>query len=234
MKLQAFSRQVDVFLADLKSPKARSERLAKVAAEGIADIRKKNKAAAGVDPEPTIYVDGAKGAALASVKPDGRIVADFNPVLSAVEWIAEQVVLASPVLTGRYARSHMLFVDGVEHDTSTPMADGEEYIFLNVQPYARKIERGQSDQAPDGVFQAIAAVARKRFSNMAIVRFSYRSLQEGGIVAYRGVDDRAPTSRNRRGRFAKGSGAGIMSDSDRAARKRERDTRVPAIIVRSY
>lgn len=181
MKVQALLRQVDVFLSDLKSPQARSARLAKVAQEGIAEIRKRNAAASGgADPEPTIFVDGMKGAALESVRPGGVIIAEFNPVLSVVEWIAEQLVLTSPALTGRYARSHLLFVDGVEHDPSTPMTIGEEYVFLNAVPYARKLDRGASDQAPDGVYEAVAAVANKRFNNLARIRYTFRSASGGG------------------------------------------------------
>ncbi|MBB3937676.1 hypothetical protein [Aureimonas phyllosphaerae] len=197
MKLAAFNRQVAVFTSDLKSPAARSARLAQVAEEGIADIRQSNRALTGADPMPRVYVDGREGAPLTSVRPDGVIVANFDPVRGALEWIGEQLVLESPRLTGKYQRSHVLEIDGVAWDAIGPMPDGERYVFRNTQPYARKIEPrertiaeraffgdrrkfrkhkktdvGQSYQAPDGVYAAVAAVAQTRFGEVAKILYT--------------------------------------------------------------
>jgi hypothetical protein len=58
------------------------------------------------------------------------------------------------------------------------------YEFVSTVPYARKIERGLSPQAPDGVYQVVAVLAQKRFGNVARIRFSYRALP--------GVEGRQP------------------------------------------
>lgn len=203
MKIDPFNKQVAVFLADLKSPKARSKRLADVAKAGIADIRARNRAAIGADPTPQVFVDGREGAPLESVRPDGVIVANFNPLLAALEWIGEQLLLASPRLTGKYERSHVLEIDGVKWDGIGPMPDGERYVFFNTTPYARKIEPkerivhrralygdrrrfhkdvyhdfGQSDQAPEGVYAAVAVTADTRFSNIAKITYTIRNFRE--------------------------------------------------------
>ena len=47
----------------------------------------------------------------------------------------------------------------------------DEYVFINTVPYARKIERGSSSQAPDGVYQAVAMLARDRFGNVARITY---------------------------------------------------------------
>jgi len=65
--------------------------------------------------------------------------------------------------------------------TNPPPA--QEYVFVNTTPYARKIEGNKgrppsSPQAPDGVYQAVATLARK-FSNVAKVTFSYRTVAGG-------------------------------------------------------
>ena len=88
----------------------------------------------------------------------------------------------SPRLTGHYASSHVLFADGAETSVNNP-APAEEYVFVNTTPYARKLEgtKGRppsSPQAPDGVYQAVATLARK-FSNVAKVTFSYRTVAGG-------------------------------------------------------
>ena len=55
-------------------------------------------------------------------------------------------------------------------------AAAEEYVFINTQPYARKIEgtggRRMAPQAPDGVYQAVATLAQRRFGNIARITFS--------------------------------------------------------------
>jgi len=61
-------------------------------------------------------------------------------------------------------------------------------VFLNIQPYARKIERGQSSQAPDGVYQAVATLAQRRFGNVAKITFSYRTAIGGAIIGGRKGD----------------------------------------------
>lgn len=173
-------RDIRVATADLTDPKAKSARLAEFAAQEIAKVDAENKAAAGREVPHTEAVDGRIGAPLSSVRPDGVIVAEWSLHTEVLAWIGDALLKASPRLTGRYEASHILFVDGVQHEPGDPIKDFEEAIFINGVAYARKIERGESDQAPDGVYQAVAAVARQRFGNIAKVRFSYRSLQGGG------------------------------------------------------
>ncbi|WP_182422020.1 hypothetical protein [Aureimonas sp. ME7] len=185
MKLEALDRQIQVFVSDLKSPKARSARLAQVAEDGIAEIQKSNAAATG-RPQlaPKVTVDGRAHAALASVKPDGVIVAEFDQVRTVLDWIGKALVQESPVLTGKYQRSHVLLVDGVEHDPTSPaIPSAELYRFVNRQPYSAKIERdgvlaGQSPQSADGVYMVVAAVAGRVFSEVAQISYSTKYFDE--------------------------------------------------------
>jgi hypothetical protein len=57
-------------------------------------------------------------------------------------------------------------------------------VFINTQPYARKLEKGASSQAPDGVYQSVAVLASRRFGNIAKVRFGYRVPLFGSINAW--------------------------------------------------
>jgi hypothetical protein len=174
-------------------------------------------------------VDGRKGAALESVKPDGIIVTEFSLIDDVLEWIGDMLVKGSPVKTGRYSESHILFADGVEVEPGAALPEAEEYVYLNVQPYARKIERGLSPQAPDGVYEGVAAMARSRFSNIARIRFTFRAYLDGGMTGY--IPTGTSWHRNRekkagiKGRFA----ATPLPGAD--ARARERANRQPAIVV---
>lgn len=176
-RVNPVARDIDLLIEEVMSPKEISARFAMAAGELIDEARDANRIALGYLPDLDVYVDGREGAALSSVRPNGTITAVFDVLEGVLEWIGRELVEMSPVLTGTFARSHVLFIDGVERDPAAPLpANFEEAAFLNSQPYARKIERGQSGQAPDGIYEAIAAVAKRRFGNIAQIRYSFRSL----------------------------------------------------------
>ena len=182
------ARDLELQMAQGLGPKARSAMLAAFAAQAIEDAKQQNKRMLGVVPPYDVYVDGREGAPLTSVKPDGTIRAEFQLVNEALVWINTQLQMHSPVLTGRYAKSHELFADGVDTENPNAAPPAEEYVFLNTQPYSRKIERGQSPQAPDGVYQAVATLAQRRFGNVAKITFSYRTAIGGDIIGGRAGD----------------------------------------------
>src|SRR5262249_33497792 len=112
-----------------------------------------------------------------------------------------------PFRTGRYQRSHRLYADGSQVDPEGgEVPEASEYIFINTQPYARKIERGLSSQSPEGVYQVVAAMALRLFSDIADIIYTFRYPPDG---------PRRP--RTRRGRF-----------------RPQRDLRNPAIVVRMH
>jgi len=178
-RVQPIVRDLELLQKEDLGPKAQSAMLAAFAAEAIEEAKQQNKQVLGVVPPYDVYVDGREGAPLASVKPDGVIRNEFELVNEALVWISTQLQMHSPVLTGRYAKSHELFADGVDTENPNAAPPAEEYVFINVQPYARKIERGRSSQAPDGVYQAVATLAQRRFGNVARITFSYRTVARG-------------------------------------------------------
>lgn len=188
MKIEPLTRQIAVFVNEIKSPQARSARLAQAAKDGIAEIRKSNAAASGGrDHPPEVSVDGRRGAPLEGVKPDGMIVAQFDPLRSVLEWIGDALATESPVRSGRYARSHVLLADGVEHVIGDDVPAADVYRFVNRQPYSAKIEptgyaAGQSPQAAQGVYQVVSAVAAHRFGQVA--RISYSTTYFDGATRY--------------------------------------------------
>lgn len=159
----------------------RSRQFAAYAREALVEAQEVNRQATGQVPPHETFVDGRRGAALETVKPDGTIVFEFDLLNDLFEWIGLTLMQHSPVLSGRYQDSHLFFADGVELDPGATLPQAQEYAFVNAQAYARKIERGQSPQAPDGVYEAVATLANRRFSNVARVRFGYRSLPAGAI-----------------------------------------------------
>jgi len=196
VRITPVRRDLDVMFKQGIGDKAQSAILATFALEKIEEAKQQNKQALGVVPPYKIYVDGRQGAPLTSVKPDGVIRVEFQLVIEALAWIFEQLQRHSPVLTGQYANSHELFADGIQVDNPNMAPPAEEYVFLNTQPYARKIEgdlsrEPSSKQAAEGVYEAVATLAQGKFgSRLAKIRFSYRT-PIGGQIAGGPVGDRS-------------------------------------------
>jgi hypothetical protein len=213
-RIQPIDRDIELLIDQTATPKAQSQFFAKFAGEQIEEAKQINRKALGRVPRYTVSVDGRLGAPLNSVRPDGTVFVEFELIDEVLSFIATALQKASPVLSGRYAKSHALFADGTEINWNQPVPFAETYTFINEQPYARKIERGQSSQAPTGVYQAVATLARSRFGNQAKISFAFQSLQGGAISGWAGSTRLGSQIRNPR-------------------RRAEWLTRQPAIIVRT-
>lgn len=197
--LRVAARDIVLQVSRDLSPSARSKLIADTARRGLRESQEKNRAALGTVPPHDTFVDGRRTEALETVNPDrGTILFVFRLQNDVVDWVWEQLVKHSPVLTGRYRQSHRLFADGVEVDRPDPTKVAEEWVFLSDVPYARKIERGLSDQAPDGVYEAVATLASRRFGNIARVRFTYREAVTIALDPRLRGKERSATQRNRR------------------------------------
>jgi hypothetical protein len=208
---------LDVTVAEIineeLSPAAQSRMLADAAREHLKDGQEINRRALGKVPDHVTYVDGAEGAALEQVRPQGTIVFEFDIVLEAFAWVDQMLRDHSPVRRGRYQRSHMFFADDEEADPRNPPRGAEQFIFVNTVAYARKIERGLSPQAPNGVYEGVAALAEQRFGNAAKFYFTYRAPLTGHVLDW-----------------ANGRKLGAMPASKRR-RQLHKDVRNPAILI---
>lgn len=211
-RIDPIDRDIELMLNEDLSPAAQSQALARFARDQFDQAQATNEQALGQKPRHETFVDGSRTEQLDQVRPDGTIVFEFEIVLDTLMWIYQTLVQHSPVLAGDYKRSHVLFADGREVDINGQIPPAAEYVFLNTQPYARKIEgvagrQPQSKQAPDGVYQVVAAMAQRRFGNTAKIAFTYQSTAASV----------ASGEANRLGRAA--------------LKKRERDSRQPAIKI---
>jgi hypothetical protein len=173
-RLDAFDRELKVLIDETLSPEARSRMFGQEARKLIEQQDSVNDRAAGRDVQYKTFVDGKASGALETA--ERVIVAEWDMIDTALRDIHDMLVVKSPILAGDYRRSITLFANGIATDVdgSIPLAD--EYFFAATVPYARKIERGLSRQAPDGVFEVVAALANRRFGNVVRVRFSFRQI----------------------------------------------------------
>jgi hypothetical protein len=160
----------------------------------------------------TTFVDGRQGAPLESVKtPDGVIRFEFGYLNGIVADVVGMLVTKSPVATKRpnarppthYRDEHAIFVNGAEvKELPTDLAPDATIVLVNLQPYSRKIERGFSAQAPSGVYQMVARMARQKWGRVASITFGYDIFPNAGPSRKNSVrghaararrDDRFPT-----------------------------------------
>ncbi|WP_439399086.1 hypothetical protein ACRQ5Q_16985 [Bradyrhizobium sp. PMVTL-01] len=224
-RLTPLAKTIQLVVDRNLSPKARSARVAAFAQDQIDAADAQNRAALGTVPPKTVTVDGRQGALLTSVNPDrGIIIAEWSLVGDVLQWIFATLRARSPIVSGDYLRGHMLFADGVECDPTNP-PPAQEYIFLNVVPYARKIEIGVTEkgepfviQVENRIYQRTADDARSRFGNVVKIRSTYSSLSSVGATPI--------------GKWASTASArALAARHKRRTNSTEWLTRVPAIVV---
>lgn len=213
-RVEPLDRDVRLIIDQALSPAGQSRQFAELAKTFLDEADNINRQVLGRIPNYHTFVDGQENGALASVKPNGVIVREYDLVIDLLIFIAAELRAVSPVRSGKYQRSHTLFADGTEIPVGAIIPDAREYVFLSDVPYARKIEGSAkrppiSPMAPRGVYEITAVKANSRFGNMARVRFAWRS----PFHSYGG----APSRHNKRaGKWTGG---------------REWNTRVPAIVI---
>jgi hypothetical protein len=228
-RVQPIERDVVLSLTADLSPAGQSAAFAAVAKDMIAEGDETNRLILGRIPPRKTYVDGSQGVSLDSVKPGGVIVAEWELVTDVLIWIANDLIEHSPVgridandrHPGLYKRSHTLFANAVEVPVGEQIPEADEYVFMNLTPYARKLEGGSSRQF-DHIYEGGAKRARSRFGNIAKILFTYRGIVGGNQINPETVGA-AKHQRNAHGRFTYQGGSRAHNVSD---------VRFPAITVR--
>lgn len=171
-------------MANTLSPAAQRGAVANFARTAIAEADDTNRRVLGRIPPRTITVDGQRGAALESVKPNGgSIVVEWEIVGGVLVWIGRTLWDRSPHVSGDYQRGWVLLADGVEVPLNDHVPNAEVFTFVNVTPYSRKIEVGKTKsgrdfviQVPNRIAQRTADDAAKKFGNIAKIRSVWISL----------------------------------------------------------
>ena len=180
-----FIQQVRNVQAQIRGP-IRAEMMVAAANEAFNQAMLQNKSVLGKAPPFKQFVDGALGAPLSSVRPGGIILFTFDVggaiLEEAVEATASLLAHMSPVRSGLYSRSHRVLVNGAEFSKGSSggaaglkLEQDDEVSFVNLLPYARKIEQGLSDQAPNGIYESAYTVLRSRYGNQLKMNFTYES-----------------------------------------------------------
>jgi hypothetical protein len=183
----------------------------------VADEVLKDAQAQGFDKEPIVAVDGRVGKPVAAVSPLGQI--EFTSradVMDIVFEAYEGVLYRSKVDTGRYKSSHYVFLNGTQiagsmreleswYAFTNPVFKQNDTIrIVNIQPYARKLERygitaqrskvrrqdaggsrkptGKLISIPNGTYALTARAIRSKYKRNSIIRFAFLPGSSLGIT----------------------------------------------------
>jgi hypothetical protein len=132
-----------------------------------------------------LTVDGSRGGSVEKVKLDGgQIVAEWELIGDVLFWIGQTLRERSPIVSGDFRDGWTLLADGqiVEVGGQIP-AGTTSFTFVNVEPYARKIEVGKTEsgrdfviQVPNRIAERTAKDAAAKFGNIARIRSVWISL----------------------------------------------------------
>ena len=220
-RIEVLSRETIFRPGSGLSPREISARFAAFAASGIAEIDAGNAKVAGHPLPHSTVVDGRETEALASVKPNGVIVAEWTLTADVVQYVWDQLQAAAPRRTGRFAKSQRIYAYGGEVEGPDQAIGAAEVVIAPTVPYARKIEGDFSKAGnawatnPNGLYHAVAALANAKFGNIARIKFSPREVLGGAT-------DLAA--------WAEGHSAAIGHERKRE-KQHARDSRQPAVVI---
>jgi hypothetical protein len=158
----------------------------------------REEVAKGFDDQPVVITDGVPRRDYHQVRPFGKIEFTRRPEMAdAVLWALDALRKKSPVKTGRYVATHAILLNGAEIAgdivaTLRAVKETDRVQIVNPQPYAKKIEarpaskkrgitgqRGQSSQAPGGVYRVVLRALVQRYGRSMFFDFKYVKLNTG-------------------------------------------------------
>jgi len=129
-----------------------------------------------------IIVDGVPGRPVEEVQPFGVIEAHFGYGTEIVSAALEILRALSPVKTGAYQRSHQIYVDGSMVPDGADIGAANHIVIASTLPYSKKIEHGESKQAPDGVYAHAVDTLRRRFGNSYRIEAGWAGIGGDAVI----------------------------------------------------
>ncbi|WP_051448373.1 hypothetical protein [Bradyrhizobium sp. WSM1417] len=183
-RIDSIATDINLIVSRDLSPTGQSRAIADYARTEIARADDKNKRILGRVPPRVITVDGRKGGQLEDVRPNGgSIITEWEIVSDVLVWIGDTLRDRSPFVSGDFREGWMLLADGQVVELGGQIPPADVYTFVNVVPYARKIEVGKTTsgrdfvvQVPNRIAERTAKDATARFGNIAKIRSVWISL----------------------------------------------------------
>lgn len=175
------STEIAEWVQEVRSPAVAAREIAALVISEIATMDAVYLRIVGHVVRKLITVDGQAGRDLALVQPDGgEIDVEWDVVSDVLIWIGQMLRDRSPILSGKYREGHTLYADDEVVLIGAAIPPATRYTFINLQPYAHKIEIGKTNsgrdfviQVPNRIYERTAIDANARFGNIARITFDY-------------------------------------------------------------
>jgi hypothetical protein len=177
--------------------------LEQVQQEIVRTAKREHAKVMATDPRPlrfTRYVDGRLGAHEEAVRGDGQITYLYPRIDAVVQFAMEMLFKFSPVDSGEYRNSHVIFLNGRAVTNLEGWKPGDDVAIANFLPYSRKIELGHMKMKVPGtsqVYEQAVSATNKRFRGVFKALYSWR-----GVVGGEAISPKMGASRARRGQGA--------------------------------
>lgn len=179
-------------------------RTREAAQRALVDLARRELAKVQAESNPSgteQFIDGRKGAPLETVKSGGMIHFEFTYVQEIVRVALSELESVSPVDTGNYFSNHAAYADGSRVSSLDAIANARRIVISNTVEYARVIEVGIGKKVPwskrpqvpkEGVFNHTVKVLRRRYGNIADIRFAWVGLDANSETGSNASKDRFP------------------------------------------
>lgn len=231
--LDALRRTVTV---DWKAAREQDSRqhLIAVARQGNAETVAQQSRRMGIPPSVEQYANAPGNPNIDAVKLPGPIVFIYDYRREIAEFTLGALYKASPVRSGLYLQSHMIWLNGrpVEY-LPAQLDQSDEIMIANPVPYARRLEIGKTKsgrdfvlQVPNRIYEHVAKqIVLPRYRNVARVTFGYATLPDSYKVKGR------LSSHYGTGKSAGARGGGVMRKRNQ---KPGEPIRAPAIFIEAF
>lgn len=187
--LQSLINRVTVEWPKMAETDARAH-LVSFAREGHDQIMREQTMRAGVVPEWDAYANTPANTNLETVKLPGPIVYRYRYHKEIVLEAIKALVAASPVHSGKYKRSHFLWVNSVQAPLNTELKRGDEIFIANTADYSRRLEVGVKDDGTPFVAQVdphiyervMKTVLVPKYGKVVKFRHGYVTLPKAWII----------------------------------------------------
>lgn len=160
-RLQLWREATSAYLDGLEG-EDRIEALRHIERETFGESREQNRRVLGYVPGEEIRTDGVVGKRFEQMAVGGQSVQTFDLASDIVPFALQLLARIAPRRTGKFASAFLAIVDGRVLAPPYILPDGFDQIrFVNLLPYARKLEGGKgfrptSKQRPNGYMEALA------------------------------------------------------------------------------
>lgn len=172
MKFSQFAERLTISARGLTAEQAEAL-LEATAKREKARVLTAQTARAGIAPTTETIVDRVRGAPIEAAGPASTILIEFGYLREIAQWIIDWLAGKAGKLSGAYANSFKLMVNGVESPITAINHETREFIIINTRPYARRLELGLIKTGPRAG-QPFAKLQERYFVKSVIVHGNAR------------------------------------------------------------